>query len=195
MSTSRWPVGLIVIVLSGVIGILLSHAVSQEQSPPRHCDLAVLDVSMVFEKHTEFQKEMEGLKDEVAKFEVEMKAAGQEMLEKKQQLGKLPKDSEEFRKIEEEMARANSDMQLEVAKKRRTFLDKEAVFYARGYHQLEEAVRAIAARKEIRLVVRFSAEPINDKDRNSVLQAVNRPIVFQDQLDITDDVIKAINAP
>jgi Skp family chaperone for outer membrane proteins len=58
---------------------------------------------------------------------------------------------------------------------------------------VEKAVRNIAAQRELRLALRFSSEALNDKDRKSVLQTVNRPIVFQDQLDITDEVIKALN--
>jgi Skp family chaperone for outer membrane proteins len=78
--------------------------------------------------------------------------------------------------------------------KREKFLADEAALYARWYRQVQKIVRETAAQKSIRMVVKTSPETFDDKDRAAVLQAVNRPIVFQDQLDITDEVIAAINA-
>jgi len=177
----------------GVCGIWLSSAISQDRPVPRPCDVAVLDVSKVFEKNKSFQEEMERLKKEVEAFEVEMKQVGQEMVEKKKGLDALTPGTEEHRKAEEELARFNSEMQIKVASKRRDFLAREAVIYANHYRRIETIVAGLAAKNSIRLVLRFNQDPMNEKDRNSVLQAVNRPVVFQDQLDITDEVVDTLN--
>jgi hypothetical protein len=102
--------------------------------------------------------------------------------------------SAERRKLEAEYNERQTYLRVEMETKRTGFLRKEAEIYAVRYREVEKAVRRTAVQRELRLVLRFSSDALNDKDRTSVLQAVNRPVVFQDQLDITDEVIATVNA-
>jgi Skp family chaperone for outer membrane proteins len=197
MQTVRLPLWLVVVALSVIAGITISggmsRAISQDKPAPRRCDVAVLNVSEVFEKFTVFQKEMQDLKSDVESFELVLKQAQNDILQLKERMEAAKKGSEERRSLEAELAKRNAELRMEMETKRGGFLAKEAASYAVHYHEMEKVVRDIAARRELRLVLRFSGQDFNDKDRNSVLQAVNRPVVFQDQLDITDEVIKSIN--
>ena len=51
----------------------------------------------------------------------------------------------------------------------------------------------LTTRAGIRVVLRLNSDPIEPDDRNSVLQGVNNSIVFQDNLDITDEIIRRVN--
>jgi hypothetical protein len=55
-------------------------------------------------------------------------------------------------------------------------------------------VANFARQNNISLVLRFSSEPIEPDDRNSVLQGINRAVVYQNQLNITGHVLKEINS-
>jgi Skp family chaperone for outer membrane proteins len=197
MQTVRLPLWLVVVVLSAIAGMAISggmsRAISQDEPASKPCDIAVIDVSEVFERFTTFQKEMRSLKSDVESFELVLKQAQMEILQMKQRMEAAKQGSDERRSLEAELAKRNTDLRTEMEAKRAGFLGKEAASYAVHYHEMEKVVRDIAARRELRLVLRFSGQDFNDKDRNSVLQAVNRPVVFQDQLDITDEVIKSIN--
>jgi Skp family chaperone for outer membrane proteins len=197
MQTVRLPLWLVAVVLSMIAGMAISGtmspAISQDKPAARHCDVAVLDVSRLFEKFDGFQKEMQGLKSDVDSFELVLKQAQSEQAELRGRIEATAERSAERRELEAEFNERNTYLRKEMETKRSGFLAKEAEFYAVRYREVEKAVRNIAAQRELRLALRFSSEALNDKDRKSVLQTVNRPIVFQDQLDITDEVIKALN--
>jgi len=54
-------------------------------------------------------------------------------------------------------------------------------------------VQRICRERDIGLVIRATTEQIDPKDRGSVLQAVNRPVVYSAAPDLTADVIAALN--
>lgn len=197
MQSVRLPLWLVVVALSTIAGMVvlggMSRAISQDKPAAKQCDVALLDVSKVFEKFTKFQEEMQRLKSDVESFELVMKQAQKDLADTKQRLEAAEKGSAEQRGLELELATKNANMQVEMKVKREAFLAKEAAVYAHWYRQMEKVVRETAARHEVRLVLRASSQEFDDKDRAAVLQAVNRPVVFHDQLDLTDDVIKALN--
>jgi Skp family chaperone for outer membrane proteins len=190
-----WPVVIVLSLLSGmVISGSVPRAISQDKPAAKPCDVAVIDVSRVFEKCTKFQEEMQRLKAEVESFEPVLRQAQKELAETKQRLDAAAKGSPEQRTLELDLATKNANLQVEMKVKREKFLLDEAAIYARWYRQVQKSVREVAAREQVRVVLRTNSETFDDKDRAAVLQAVNRPIVFQDQIDITDEVLKTLNA-
>jgi Skp family chaperone for outer membrane proteins len=81
----------------------------------------------------------------------------------------------------------------EVKAKKADFLSDEALVYAETYREIENAVQSICRERDIGLVIRATTEPMDPKDRSSVLQGVNRPIVYTAVPDLTADVIAALN--
>jgi hypothetical protein len=110
----------------------------------------------------------------------------------KEKLGEYAQGSENFKTLEEDMARKNSEMQIKVAKQRREFLEQEAQIYFDGYNEVYTTVSTLAERNDIKLVLRFTSDVMRPDDRASVLQGVNRPIVYQKNLNITNLVIVAL---
>ena len=65
-----------------------------------------------------------------------------------------------------------------------------AAYYA---DHAERVVAEIAEQYDLSLVLRFSRERMDPTDRTSVLAGVNRPVIFQKQLDLTPLVMKRLN--
>jgi hypothetical protein len=42
-------------------------------------------------------------------------------------------------------------------------------------------------------VIRHTSDPLNPSDRSSVLQAVNRPVVYWNVPDLTADIVAALD--
>jgi Skp family chaperone for outer membrane proteins len=196
MQTVRLPLWLVIVVVSVIAGVAISgglpQAISQDKPASRHCDVAVLDVSRGFEKFDGFQKEMQRLKSDVDSFELVLKQAQSEQAELQGRIEATAERSAERRELQAEFNERHTYLRKEMETKRTGFLAKETEIYAARYREMEKVVRQIAAKRELRLVLRFSGD-FNDKDRTSVMQTINRPVVFQDQLDLTDEVIKALN--
>ena len=95
---------------------------------------------------------------------------------------------------DEELAHLKSDFQIKVAAKRREFLEQEAKVYYNIYREVEDSVTQFALQNRIQLVLRYTSDEMKADDRSSVLQGVNKPVVFQDRLDITQHVLNKLNA-
>src|SRR5204863_2340723 len=83
---------------------------------------------------------------------------------------------------------------IAVQSKKRDFLEQEARVYFNIYREVEESVALFAQRNGIRLVLRFTGDEMKPDDRASVLQGVNKPVVYQSQLDITLAILNTLNA-
>jgi len=159
---------------------------------PGGTNVAVLDISLVFEHYPDFQTQMAELKTQVEEFEAFLKKEQGELLKERDKLQNYAAGSKEFKELEEKMTHTNTDLRLKMEHQRREFLEREARIYFDGYSQVYNVVSTLAQRNEIKLVLRFSSDSMKADDRNSVLQSVNRPVIYQQNLNITNLVIKAL---
>ena len=96
--------------------------------------------------------------------------------------------------MDEEMAREMAEFNLKMGKLRKEFLEREAKVYYQTYVEVGEAVEVYAKRQDIGLVIRFNGEPVDPNRREDVLREINKPVVVQNQIDITPDVLALINS-
>ena len=64
-------------------------------------------------------------------------------------------------------------------------MEREAKVYYQTYLEVVDAVNYYAKRQNIGLVLRFNGEPVDPNRREDVLREINKPVVMQDQIDIT----------
>ena len=95
--------------------------------------------------------------------------------------------------MDEQLARDMSEFNLKMTKIRKEFLEREAKVYYQTYLEVSQAVGVYAQRHDIGLVIRFNGEPVDPNKREDVLREINKPVVFQNQVDITPDVLALIN--
>ncbi len=72
-------------------------------------------------------------------------------------------------------------------------LSAETKSYAETYQRMNEIVTRICQARNIQLVIRATVYSVDSADRGSVLQGVNRQIVYSNVPDITDEVIAELN--
>lgn len=178
---------------AGAGGAAAARPVAPVAARPSGTNVAVIDISLVFENFPGFQKQMAELKSQVEEFEGVLKAENGEMMKLREKMSEYSPGSDNYKSIEESMARKTSDLQIRMAKQRREFLEKEARIYFDGYNEVYNVVSTLADRNDIKLVLRFNSEAMKPDDRNSVLQGVNRAVVFQRNLNITNLVIRELN--
>jgi fumarylacetoacetate (FAA) hydrolase family protein len=160
--------------------------------PP--CDVALLDVAKVFKNCNWFRDKMEEMKKASVDAEKELKLRTVVAEKLAERLKEMKTGSDEHNALQREIIGQQADNQLYTARKQQSILSDEARLYAEVYERVQQETTKIAREKRIRLVLRFQTDAIDKDKRDSVLQGVNRPVIYQDGLDITDAVIAAINA-
>jgi Skp family chaperone for outer membrane proteins len=160
---------------------------------PSGTNVAVIDIASVFKSHNRFNAAMNDIKKDIEDFETFVRNEQTKFNTKREQLATFKPASLEYKQLEEELARTQSDLQVKVGLKRKEFLEQEARVYYRVYREIEQQVGLFAQRNRIGLVLRFNGDEMKEDDRASVLQGVNRAVVYQSNLDITSFVLQQLN--
>ena len=157
--------------------------------------VAVLDVAKIFKEHEQFNAQMERLKNEVTTFDNGMKAKA-EGLKTQMENAKntYAVSSQEFKNAQAAIAKEQANLQITATQKRQEILGREAKLYLTTYQQIQSEVAKIAGQYNISLVLRYDSEKINQNDRASVIKGVNRAVVYQKELDLTN-MLLGIVAP
>lgn len=156
--------------------------------------VTVLDVAKVFENHAAFKANMESLKTEVTQFQKSIREKVTVLTEKRQKLAQNYKvGTPEFKQAEISLATEESNLKTKTQQTERDYMNKEAQLYYNTYLQVQSVVTTFANKNNITLVLRFDSSPIDQTNRASVSAGVNRFIVYQNSLDITDFIIKEVN--
>jgi Skp family chaperone for outer membrane proteins len=154
--------------------------------------VAVVDVSFVFKKYPQFTADIEALKVAMTKADEGLKAERDRLVAKEAQRDTLKPGSDQFKVMDEELARDKANFSIQQGTVRRDFLEREAKIYYNTYQRVSEAVAAVAAQNNIGMVLRFNGDPIDPMQREDVMRAIMQPIVFQNNVDITPNVLAAL---
>jgi Skp family chaperone for outer membrane proteins len=175
-------------------GPAMSAPAPAPSAPAGGTSVAVIDVAYIFKTHARFNQSMSDMKRDIEAFDAHMQEESKKLQKKQEEMQAFGPSSPQFKKLDEELAKMKSDFQITVQSKKRDFLEQEAKVYYNIYREVEEAVIVFAQRHGIRLVLRFTGDEMKPDDRASVLQGVNKPVLYQDHLDITMDILSKLNA-
>ncbi|MEX2168013.1 MAG: OmpH family outer membrane protein [Pirellulales bacterium] len=172
-------------------------ASTQAQNPaganaPKH-GIAVVDVGYIFKEHGRFRATMDGMKKEMESIEEQLKTERARVEQKEKLRDGFNPGTPEFKQADEEVTRMKADFNVHMTNLRKDFLDREATTYFETYTEVNNAVTYYCQRNNIVLVLRFNGEPVNPTRRENVLQEINKPIVYQNNIDITPDILAILN--
>ncbi len=177
------------------IGILspAAHAQNPAGANASKHGVAVVDISYIFQKHERLSAVKEKLKQEMQQVETELKADSEKIESKKKQREAYNVGSPEYRNLDEEIARMMADFSLKMNRLRKSFMEREAKLYYQTYMEISQAVSQYATRHDIGLVLRFNGDKPDPNRSDEVMRDINKAIVFQNQIDITPDILAMLN--
>ncbi len=188
-------------IVAGVLigaGLLIeSGANAQGQAgaarAPSGTNVAVVDVGFIFKNATRFKQSMDDIKNDDERFKQEMTAKQEAMQADMQNLQKMGKASTEYKILEERIAGDQTKLRLDMARKQKERIEQEAKIYFNAYRELEEHINKFATTYGIDLVLRFNAEEMDPSQPESVLNGINRFVVYQRDLNITGHILDQMN--
>ncbi len=157
-------------------------------------NVALLDIGYIFKNHQGFKQQMDTMKADVAKFEQELKAKQQGIQQRSRQLGTLKAGSQQYKDLEEKTTKDLADLKVTMQLRRKKIMEDEAKIYMETYQQVMSAVSAFANSNNIHLVLRYDREanPSDTASPQDTLKIINRPVVFQSRLDISDSILRNV---
>jgi Skp family chaperone for outer membrane proteins len=155
---------------------------------------AVVDVMYIFKKHNRFNAQIEQMKAEVQSTENGLRTERSQIDKRGEELKAFNPGTPEYNRLEEEIEKLKYEFNIKATKERKEFLDREAKIYYKTYLEVNDAVKVYAQRNNLGLVLRFNGDPVDPNRREDVLRAINKPIVYENGIDITPDVLNELNS-
>lgn len=160
---------------------------------PGGTNVAVVDVGYIFKNATRFKQSMDDIKNDDERFKQEVIAKQEAMQADVQNLQKMNKASTEYKITEERIAGDQTKLRLDMARKQKERVEQEAKVYFNAYRELEDHIKRFATTYGIDLVLRFNAEEMDPSQPESVLNGINRFVVYQRELNITGHILDQMN--
>ena len=163
-------------------------------SPAAAGEIALVNMGKVLKSSKHFTTAIAKLRQETQDLEQEFKGRSAEI----NFLKERSQSSDEKTKLEvqAQVERLAVDMRIDMEQAKRRLQEKEAEAYAEFYELTISAIGKIAEDDGLRLVLRYKGSGSVDRSSpKKVLEDLNRAVLYQRGLDITDRVIALLNQP
>lgn len=158
--------------------------------------IAIIDLSYIFNNHVRFKALSDGLRRDVEAAEAELNANKAALKKMQDQLDSYNRGSPEYRQLEEDMAKRTAEVQVQIQVQKRNFFEQEAKIYYTVYKEIMEQVQYYAEKHGILLVMRFNGDPSDENDPQSVQKELNKAVLYYNKMiDITPIILDAVNPP
>ncbi len=175
-----------------VVACLASFSLSAQAQ--QNGAVAVIDVSKIFKEHQRFRASLEDMKKDVEAAEASLRKDGDEIKKLVEQAKQqYTPGSPQYKQQEELIATKNAQLQLKMNLQKKGFMEQEAKIYYNVYKEIEAEVERFAIRHRITLVLRYNDIDMTPDNRQQVLAGVNRAVVYQNNIDITKDILDQMN--
>ncbi len=151
--------------------------------------IAVVDISFIFKNYPGFTGQIEALKTEMEAADGKLKADRDNLVQMEERRNTMKPGSPEFKQLDEQLAHLKAEFTIKQGTIRRDFLEREAKVYYQTYMDVSQAVKSYATQHGIGMVLRFNGDAIDPAQREDVMRAIMQPIVHQNNIDITPDVL------
>jgi Skp family chaperone for outer membrane proteins len=187
MNGKRWAA--VVCLLSSVL-LATSTARAADSLP-----IAILNMDRIFKSHKPLLEQLAPVREETKKLQETVQLRQAEIETVANQIRKTDPGSPDFQRLQAQLLKLNAELQQLVQAGQQGLQKKESVIYLGFYRILDEEVAKYAKAKGLKLVIRQQDSSLDDNQPlPELLKSLNRSIIYQDGLDITDEILKALDA-
>jgi Skp family chaperone for outer membrane proteins len=180
----------VVCLLAGLLCVAAGDARAEEPLP-----IAILNMDRVFKTHQPLLDQLAPVREETKKLQETVALRQSEIETVATQLRKADQGSPEFQRLQMQAIKLQNELRQMVEKEQQALQKKESVIYLAFYRTLEEEVGKYSKAKGIKLVLRQQESSLDENQPlPDILKALSRSIIYQDGLDITDEILKALDA-
>jgi Skp family chaperone for outer membrane proteins len=179
-----------------LLAILTAILAASPSAPAQDAlPIALVNMDRVFKTHQPLLDKLAPIKVGVQDLEKKAQLRQIELETVVTQLRKAQPGTPESLRLQQQAAKLQTEMQQFVAKERDELQKREAAVFLEMYRQLEDEVKKYAKANGIKLVIRQQDGSLDDKQPlQEILKTLNRGIIYEEGLDITDEILKALDA-
>lgn len=185
----------IVPLLALLLGSSWAHRpVASGQGDRPRLDIALVDMVKLFNADKDYVSQREELQKEVAEAQKTLQEKQQALLQLQEEGRKAKPNSEEQKRIGEELRQKARDAEMFRQNHVNKVLETEKTLNIKTWRTINERIQRYADDRGIRLVIRYTSQPVEDsKTPQEVLALINQDVVYQNGLDVTEDILQTLN--
>jgi len=156
--------------------------------------IAIVNVEKIAQQYKPFQKRVATLQEEGKELQSSVALKQSELQGVGNDLQKTAPGSPEQQKLQGQYARLQRELQLFVQEGQQKFREKDLKLSLTLHREIDQVLKPYCKTKGIRLVVRTQNASLEEnQNAQQLVQTINRGVLFEDGLDVTDDVLKLMN--
>lgn len=157
--------------------------------------VGLLNLDRIFKDYKPFREKQTQLQEVAKEVDQKVQARQAELETVNNQLRKTVQGSAEFTRLQIQLFKLQNDLQQFVNSERVSIQKQEATMLLALHRQLDELVSKHAKAKGIKLVLRYHDVSFDENQPvPEIAKTVNRQILYEDGLDITDAILKELQA-
>ena len=173
--------------------VLVLAAASSGAAEP--LPIAMVNVDRILKSHKPLLVKLDPLKAEGKELEAALQVRQAEIETIAGQFRRAQPGSPEQQRLQDQLGKLQADLQQFVVSERQQLQKKEVAVYLTFFRRLDAEVNKYAKEHGLKLVLRQYDTSFDDgQSLPDVMKALNRTILFEENLDITDDILKALDA-
>lgn len=178
-------------LLPVVLACLLT--VSKAEEPKRDLPLGLIDVGHIFKNYKPAAEKLATLKPALQELEKTLQVRQVEMEQIQRKIAQ-PKEGDDRAKLQGQLNKLQNELRIFVETERLGLQKRELQLQAEIYREVQAEVQKIAKERGLKLVVVRPRGSLDTEDTGELNHTLNQLVIFEDGLDITHDVLKALQA-
>jgi|GEM_PF-351278 Skp family chaperone for outer membrane proteins len=177
-----------------IFGLACAAVPAVAQNAPRPTSVAIIDVGYIFKNHPGIQQQIKQVEQNLEQFDKEIEARKSDLKVKVEALKQLKPDSPSYADKENELAQLDSQLRLDVGRKRKELVETEAKIYFENYSVIRRQVELVAQHNGIDLVLRYDNVEMDPSKEDTVIRGAMKSVVYHTPtLDITPMVMQLLD--
>ena len=184
------------VVLAGLLGFSWAQgraALSADEPKVTASEIAVVDLAKVFDSHKRLSEKRDEIRRDAKTADDQFKVLTDAVRKLQEELKIHKPGSSDHTRIQRELQEKTAAIQKFQKEQVQELQKMEAEVYMDAYRQIVEDIQRIAEARGLRLVLRYQADKTDSKDPKKLLESLNRQVLYEKGLDITDEVVQAVN--
>ena len=165
-------------------------AVAQDKSFP----IATINLDKVFNNYKKHAERLQPIRDSAKELDESVQVRQVEMETTANQFRKAPPGTPEQLRLQQQLVKLQNDLRIFVEGERQKIQKREVGALVATQRDVDEQIKKICKERGLKLVLRQNSAPEESQPLQEVLKNLNRDVIFQDGLDITEDVLRALNS-
>ncbi|QDU31434.1 Outer membrane protein (OmpH-like) [Anatilimnocola aggregata] len=163
------------------------------QDKPAELPIAVLNLDKVFAGYTKHSDRLQPLRDSAKELDETVQIRQVELETAANQMRKSPPGSPDQQRAQGQLIKLQNDLRQFVEQERQKLQKREVVILITTQRDIDEQLKKICQARGLKLVLRQNSPPDENQPLQELVKNLGRDVIYQDGLDITDDVLKALN--